>query len=62
MKLDLKKVWRQKQEIGDTELKLQQKELELNKCKLVLHEQKSKQVDEAQQQTVTQIGQMQTLM
>ena len=46
----------------DTELKLRQKELELKKCELALQEHKAKQVDEAQQQTVTYIGQMQTLM
>ena len=61
-KLDLEKIWQQKQKFKEAELKLREKELELRERDLALQEQKAKQVDEAQQQSVTQINQMQTLM
>ena len=61
-KNNLEKIWQQKQEFKDAELKLREKELELRERELALQEQKVKQVDVAQQQTITQMNQMQELI
>ena len=58
---NLEKIWQQKQKFKEAELTLREMELELREHELALQEQKAKQVDEAQQQNVTQMNQMQTL-
>ena len=62
MKLDMEKIWKEKKEMKDAELKLRQRELELRERELALQEQKAKQTDAVQQQSMAQIGQMQTFM